>query len=93
MTDTHYTVRATATDADDRSVTKHSSFTTPSPSKTFSTTIFEGAGKTYGVGMPIILTFSAPIIDKRAVERSLEVLTSDQRQKVEELRKRRGQQR
>jgi lipoprotein-anchoring transpeptidase ErfK/SrfK len=77
LTDTHYTVRATATDADGRSVTKHSSFTTPSPSKTFSTTIFEGAGKTYGVGMPIILTFSAPIIDKRAVEHSLQVWTSN----------------
>ena len=77
LTDTHYTVRATATDADGRSVSKRSSFTTPSPSKTFSTTIFEGAGKTYGVGMPIILTFSAPIIDKRAVERSLQVWTSN----------------
>ena len=76
-TDTHYTVRATATDADGRSVTKHSSFTTLSPSKTFSTTIFEGAGKTYGVGMPIILSFSSPITDKRAVERSLEIWTSE----------------
>jgi lipoprotein-anchoring transpeptidase ErfK/SrfK len=77
VTDTHYTVRATATDADGRSVTEHSSFTTLSPSRTFSTTIFEGAGKTYGVGMPIILTFSAPITDKRAVERSLQIWTSN----------------
>ncbi len=77
QTDTHYSVQATAVDAEGRSVSKHSSFTTLSPSKTFSTTIFEGAGKTYGVGMPIILTFSAPITDKRAVERSLEIWTSE----------------
>jgi lipoprotein-anchoring transpeptidase ErfK/SrfK len=77
LTDTRYTVRATATDTEGRSVTEKSTFMTLSPSKTFSTTIFEGAGKTYGVGMPIILTFSAPITDKRAVERSLQIWTSD----------------
>jgi lipoprotein-anchoring transpeptidase ErfK/SrfK len=77
LTDTHYSVQATAVDAEGRSVTKHSSFSTLSPSKTFSTTIFEGAGKTYGVGMPIILTFSAPITDKRAVERSLQIWSSN----------------
>jgi lipoprotein-anchoring transpeptidase ErfK/SrfK len=77
QTDTHYSVQATAVDAEGRSVSKRSSFDTLSPSKTFSTTIFEGAGKTYGVGMPIILTFSAPITNKRAVERSLEIWTSE----------------
>jgi len=77
LTDTHYAVRATATDADGRSVTTHSTFTTLAPTTTFSTTIFEGAGKTYGVGMPIILNFSAPITDKRAVERSLQIWTSE----------------
>ena len=77
LTNTHYSVRATATDADGRSVTTHSTFTTLLPTKTFATTIFEGTGKTYGVGMPIILTFSAPITDKRAVERSLQIWTSN----------------
>ncbi len=76
LTGTHYAVRATATDADGLSVTTHSTFTTLAPTKTFSTTIFEGYGKTYGVGMPIILTFSAPITNKRAVERSLQIWTS-----------------
>ena len=76
LTGTHYAVRATATDSAGESVTTHSTFTTLAPTKTFSTTIFEGAGKTYGVGMPIILTFSAPITDKRAVERSLQIWTS-----------------
>ena len=77
LTDTRYSVRATAVDVEGRSVTQRSSFTTLAPSKTFSTTIFQGAGKTYGVGMPIILTFSAPITDKRAVERSLQVWSSE----------------
>ncbi|MEO8423724.1 MAG: Ig-like domain-containing protein [Actinomycetota bacterium] len=77
LTDTRYSVRATAVDAEGRSVTRRSSFTTLSPSSTFRATIFEGAGKTYGVGMPIILTFSEPITDTRAVERSLEIWTSE----------------
>ena len=75
-TDTRYTVRATAVDDTGRTVTEHSSFRTLAPSRTFSTTIFEGYRKTYGVGMPIILTFSAPITNKRAVERSLEIRTT-----------------
>ena len=77
LTDTRYSVRATAVDAEGRSVTRRSSFTTLSPSETFRATIFEGAGKTYGVGMPIILTFSEPITDERAVERALEIWTSE----------------
>jgi lipoprotein-anchoring transpeptidase ErfK/SrfK len=76
QTDTRYRVRATAVDDAGRSVTKSSAFRTLSPSRTFSTTIFEGYQKTYGVGMPIILNFSGPITDKRAVERSLEIQTS-----------------
>src|SRR4029450_4003443 len=46
---------------------------TLAPSRTFSTRIFQGDRKTYGVGMPIILTFASPISNKRAVERSLEI--------------------
>jgi lipoprotein-anchoring transpeptidase ErfK/SrfK len=75
-TNMRYTVQATATDASGVPVTKKSVFKTLEPSNTFNTTIFEGAGESYGVGMPIILTFSHPIIDKRAVERSLQVWTS-----------------
>jgi lipoprotein-anchoring transpeptidase ErfK/SrfK len=56
--------------------TTTSTFTTLTPSSTFSTHIFESAGATYGVGMPIILTFSKPIKDKAAVERAIEITTS-----------------
>lgn len=75
-TDTRYMVQARAVDQTGLAATATSSFRTLDPTRTFSTTIFEGYRKTYGVGMPIILTFSSPITNKRAVERSLELRTS-----------------
>jgi lipoprotein-anchoring transpeptidase ErfK/SrfK len=57
-------------------VTKKSSFTTLTPSQTFQTEIYEGAGQSYGVGMPIILYFNTQITNKAAVERALQVTTS-----------------
>jgi lipoprotein-anchoring transpeptidase ErfK/SrfK len=74
-----YTVTARGTDAAGRAVTATSSFTTIAPSSTaaFHTEIFEGAGATYGVGMPIMLTFDHPIKNKAAVERSLQLTTSN----------------
>ena len=71
-----YTVTAVATAADGSTTTKTSAFRTLTPASTFTTEIFEGQGQTYGVGMPIILTFSHPIEDKAAVERSIELTTS-----------------
>jgi lipoprotein-anchoring transpeptidase ErfK/SrfK len=53
-----------------------STFRTLTPSQTFQTQIFEGYRQQYGVGMPIILTFSQPITNKAAVEQSLQVATS-----------------
>jgi lipoprotein-anchoring transpeptidase ErfK/SrfK len=73
---TSYTVTATAQGASGPPVTQTSSFRTLTPASTFQTMIFEGQGQTYGVGMPIMLTFSQPIVDKAAVERALEVQTS-----------------
>jgi lipoprotein-anchoring transpeptidase ErfK/SrfK len=70
-----YTVTAVASSASGAATTTTSAFRTLSPSQTFSTRIFEGQ-QTYGVGIPIILTFSQPIRDKAAVERSLEIRTS-----------------
>jgi lipoprotein-anchoring transpeptidase ErfK/SrfK len=75
-TDASYTVTATGADSGGHPVTATSSFRTPSPAKVFATEIYEGAGATYGVGMPIMLTFSSPITDKAAVERSLQITTS-----------------
>ncbi|MGH3210546.1 MAG: Ig-like domain-containing protein, partial [Trebonia sp.] len=76
-----YTVTATAVKngggtSGGATTTKTAAFRTLTPASTFSTNIFEGYQQSYGVGMPIILTFSAPVQDKAAVERSIELRTS-----------------
>jgi lipoprotein-anchoring transpeptidase ErfK/SrfK len=73
---TTYTVTATAQARDGKQVTRTSTFTTLTPAQTFETEIYEAQDATYGVGMPIILTFSQPIADKAAVERALQIQTS-----------------
>jgi len=71
-----YTVTATGTDSQGHPVTATSTFHTLTPARTFHTEIYEGQGATYGVGMPIMLTFDQPITNKAAVERSLQLTTS-----------------
>jgi lipoprotein-anchoring transpeptidase ErfK/SrfK len=71
-----YSVTASATAPGAKPVTKTSTFTTLAPKSTFQTQIFEGAGQTYGVGMPIMLKFSEPVVNKAAVEQSLQLTTS-----------------
>jgi lipoprotein-anchoring transpeptidase ErfK/SrfK len=75
-TDRSYTVTATGTDSAGHTVTSTSSFHTLTPARSFSTEIFEGSGATYGVGMPLMLSFTAPITNRSAVERSLQITTS-----------------
>jgi lipoprotein-anchoring transpeptidase ErfK/SrfK len=74
--DARLTVTVTAVDSAGHPVKETSTFTTLKPTATFSTLIFEGYRKTYGVGMPILLEFSHPITNKAAVERSLRIKTS-----------------
>ena len=71
-----YTVTATGTDGSGQKITTTSTFRTLAPAQRFSTEIFEGSDQTYGVGMPIMLTFSQPITNRAAVERSLQLTTS-----------------
>ena len=73
-----FVVRATAVDAEGRRITKMSRFRTLTPTTTASVQIFEGHNVTYGVGMPVMLSFSKPVEDKQAVERAL-VLTSSKK--------------
>jgi lipoprotein-anchoring transpeptidase ErfK/SrfK len=74
--DARYGVEATAVNASGKTTTARSSFRTLTPAETFSAEIFEGYRQTYGVGMPLILTFDIPITNRRAVERALELQTS-----------------
>ncbi len=71
-----YTVTAVGVNSAGRTVTTTSTFGTLTPSSSFITQIFEGLNGTYGVGMPIELTFSHAITDRAAVERALHVMTS-----------------
>jgi lipoprotein-anchoring transpeptidase ErfK/SrfK len=71
-----YTVTATGVGSSGARITRRSSFRTFAPARTFSAQIVEGYRLTYGVGMPIILYFDRPIVDRAAVERALQISTS-----------------
>lgn len=73
---TSYTVHATAVDSGGKTVSSTSSFHTLTPGATDTAMIFEGYQQTYGVGMPIRITFSSPVTNKAGVERSLQVTSS-----------------
>ena len=69
-----YVVRVTAVDADGRD---HQDEPVPHAQAADHRRlpIYEGKGQTYGVGMPVMLSFSKPVENKKAVEKAL-VLTS-----------------
>ena len=71
-----YTVTATATAADGAATTKTASFRTLTPPQYLTAQIFEGYQQTYGVGMPVIVTFNHPVTNKAAVERAITLQTS-----------------
>ncbi len=71
-----YTVHATAMNSAGKTVSSVSSFRTLTPTATDTAMIFEGYKQSYGVGIPIRITFSAPVSNRAAVERSLEVTSS-----------------
>jgi lipoprotein-anchoring transpeptidase ErfK/SrfK len=70
---THYLVTATAVDSRGSTTERSSSFTTEAPPKVLGVKIAPLEGETVGVGMPIILYFSAPVLNKAAVEKALTV--------------------
>ena len=73
-----YFVKVIAVDPDGRQAGKSSRFRTLVPHTTADCRIFQGEGRTYGVGMPVMLAFSRPVEDKKAVEKAL-VLTCSKR--------------
>ncbi|MGN6330884.1 MAG: Ig-like domain-containing protein [Motilibacteraceae bacterium] len=58
------------------SVRQTSSFRTLTPTGKLTTSITPLSGRTYGVGMPIVITFDARVKDKAAVQRRLTVTSS-----------------
>lgn len=74
-----YTFSGAVTGADGEQVPIDGSFKTVQPRRTVSARINTGAGNTYGVAMPIAVTFSSSIPDdaKATVEKALSVKTSD----------------
>ena len=75
-TSTTYTVHASATNSEGKRTKASSRFHTLTPATVETMQIFEGSGETYGVGMPIMLTFSEPVENKRGVERALSIRSS-----------------
>ena len=71
-----YRVTATAFNSAGKRTVTTGTFRTLTPAHTFSATVAMTPGQTVGVGMPIMVTFSRPIEDKAAVERSLEIFSS-----------------
>lgn len=75
----HYAVRAVAVNSAGHKTTRTYSFRTLTPSISNHVRINTADGGTYGVGIPLIMSFSAPVIRKAAVERRMKVTsTGDQ---------------
>src|SRR5260221_12764849 len=71
-----YTVVATAVGVGGKKVTRTSPFRTLTARQTFQATSLEADNQQYGVGMPIVLTFSRPITTRAAIERALSLTSS-----------------
>jgi lipoprotein-anchoring transpeptidase ErfK/SrfK len=71
-----YRVTATAVNSGGKQTVATGTFRTLTPARTFSASVEMTPGETVGVGMPIMVTFSQPIQDKAAVERSFEIYSS-----------------
>lgn len=74
--DTPYVITATAVDKAKVATTFTSSFQTLKPKAKLHTSVSPLRGSTVGVGMPIIVTLSAPVTDRAAVEKALVVQNS-----------------
>jgi lipoprotein-anchoring transpeptidase ErfK/SrfK len=71
-----YTWSGTAVGTNGKPTAIGGAFTTLTPRRQISGQLNVGDAKTYGVAMPIALTFSSPVSDRAAVEKVLTVKTS-----------------
>lgn len=75
---TTYTVSATATNADGNPTTLDRTIKTVNPETLVSiSSVSVADGSEVGVGMPIRVTFSAPVQNKKSVEEQLQIRTSE----------------
>ncbi len=74
--DTSFVVAASAVDSDGRNKVVTSSFTTVKPKAVLRTVVNPGDGALVGAGMPIMVSFNAPVTDRAAVEARLQVSMS-----------------
>ena len=72
----HYRLTASAVDGDGRVTERSGFFATVSPRKVLETSISPLDGQNVGVGMPIIVRFSASVRNRAAVEEALKVTSS-----------------
>ncbi|MFD4400479.1 Ig-like domain-containing protein [Kitasatospora sp. NPDC058478] len=71
---TKYTVAATALDKDKLEADANATFTTATPANTFVGYFTPEDGSVVGVGMPVSITFSKPITDRKAVQQAITVI-------------------
>jgi lipoprotein-anchoring transpeptidase ErfK/SrfK len=71
-----YHVTAAALNGQHAKTVVTGTFRTMTPQRTFSASTTIGTHQVFGVGMPIMVTFSHPVTDRAAVERALEVRSS-----------------
>ncbi|MFE9425237.1 Ig-like domain-containing protein [Kitasatospora sp. NPDC006697] len=71
---TRYAVAARAADKDKLVADADTGFTTASPAATFTGWFTPEDGSTVGVGMPVSITFSKPVTDRRAVQQAISVV-------------------
>lgn len=71
-----YQVTATAVNSQGKRTVTTGTFRTMTPAQTVSASVDMTTGEVVGVGMPLMVTFSRPITDKAAVERSFEISVS-----------------
>jgi lipoprotein-anchoring transpeptidase ErfK/SrfK len=71
-----YHVTATAVNAQGRTSVTAAAFRTLTPRRSFSAAVSVVPGRAFGVGMPIMVTFSHPVTRRAEVERALEIWSS-----------------
>ena len=73
---TRYQVSATAAGADDLVTPSVTAFTTMTPQQVLTTDVQPYGGAVVGIGTPIVVNFSRPVINRAAVQKRLELTMS-----------------